>query len=337
LEKTAYAAIQHNWLVYKLTPISIRELLFMTDTPCDIYAVEDGLFRRILARNSFINKDVIRELIDKGRVHLFVKHEDRGKFIAYIQNSLTSITRSLSAGNPLEKGRRLMALLSLHMAFVYQHPTNDDYLKLQHQAAKNLAYFLMGKVDLHAPLFHEYMKQKNHYIFAQPMISSLFVLGLMKHGQLYSDKEIENLFLASYFKDVGMCSIPVERYDLGQLTENDKLLMNDHAPHSVTILKGRIPLPQSHLAIIENHHAFSLLKGEDGEYSTPHNSDVVIGFETLVVNIMDVVSAMITGRPYRKAQNLYEALELVRALIADKHPQEFRLIVSYFKNFFLNQ
>jgi HD-GYP domain-containing protein (c-di-GMP phosphodiesterase class II) len=56
----------------------------------------------------------------------------------------------------------------------------------------------------------------------------------------------------------------------------------------------------------------------------------------MLVTVMDVISAMISGRPYRKASSLYESLDLIKLLIADQYPQEFKLIVTYFRSFFFN-
>ena len=335
----AFDIIKRNQMGLKLTPISIRELLFINDAPCEIFGLdEEGLIKQILHKSHFINKNILKELIAKGQVHLFVYSKDREKLTEYIQSALLQVTRSLSVGNPLEKAKKQMNLLTINMGYLYQDPTNDELLKLQHQCAKNLAYFLINHPDLHEALYKEYVKQKHHFIFAQPLLSSMFVQGIMKYSQLYSDQEIENLFITSYFKDIGMSSIPVEKYDADNLNDEEKILLSKHASESVKILKGRIPITPNHLTIIENHHSFSLLTNKlDMEMVNPNNENVVAGFETMIISIMDIVSAMISGRPYRKASKLFESLDLVKILIADQYPREFRLVVSYFKNFFFDR
>jgi HD-GYP domain-containing protein (c-di-GMP phosphodiesterase class II) len=54
----------------------------------------------------------------------------------------------------------------------------------------------------------------------------------------------------------------------------------------------------------------------------------------MMISVMDTVAAMITDRPFRKAESLYKSLDLIRLLIGEQYPQEFKLIVFYFKNFF---
>jgi len=329
----------HNRLTYQIVPISIRELLFISTAPCDIYGLREGLFYKALRKGVFTNKHLLRDLISKGQIHLFVNREDRSLIVNTVQKNLLQITRSLSLGNPIEKGKSQMNLLTINMGYLYQNPTDDSILKLQHQCAKNLAYFLINKMDLVVPLQREFIKQKHHFVLSQPLIASVFLLGLMKYSQLYSDQEIENLFITSYFKDIGMSSIPAEKYDQDNLTEKEKEILSNHAINSVQILKGRLPLSPNHLSIIEHHHTFSLLsnKLQLNLKDKQKEGELIAGFETMLVTVMDIISAMITGRPFRKPTKIFESLDLIKILIADQYPQEFRLIVSYFKNFFIDR
>jgi hypothetical protein len=335
----SYDSIKQNLLTLQVVPISIRELLFISTAPCDIYGIKDDLFQRILRKGVFTNKPLLRDLIAKGQVHLFVKRNDRPLIIDNVQKNLLNVTRSLSVGNPVENGRSVMNLLTINMGYLYEDPTNDKHLKLQHQCAKNLVYFLINRINILEPLQKDFIKQKHHFVYAQPLIASIFLLGLMKYSQLYTDQEIENLFVTSYFKDIGMSSIPAEKYDQDNLTEKEKELLSRHAQHSVQILRGRLPLSPNHINIIQHHHSFSLLTNDlhlDLK-SKEQSGELIAGFETMLVTVMDVISAMITGRPFRPPTKLFESLDLVKILIADQYPQEFRLIVSYFKSFFFDK
>ncbi len=334
---SAFSALEQNALSYKLKSISIRELFFLGETPCEIYGLIDGLYKLIMRDKSFLDAKVLKDLIEQGHARVFVKHEDRLEIIRQQQDNLRQVTRSLSIGDALDKGKKQLSLISINMRYLYEDPTNDDILNLQYQSAKNLASFLYDRPDIFPALYRAYIKQKHHYIFAQPVLSSLFLLGCLKQSRLYGQREIENLFIASFFKDIGMSAIPTEKYDEEELSEDDKVLLSKHAQLSVQILTGRIPLSPTHIKIIESHHTFSLLnknfKLEPVEVET--SGRVITGLETMIISVMDIISAMIAQRPYREATTLFDALELVKILIADQYPQEFRLIVNYFKNFFL--
>lgn len=333
-----YNLLDQAQLPLNLTAISIRELFFMNVAPCDIYGPEDEVFKIIVPKGSYVNKRVIKSLLTEGHIHLFVKNESRKEMIVSLQNNLTQLTRSLSIGNSFEKAKSQMNLLSINMGHLYQDPINDETLQLQYLCSKSLAYFLMKNLDLLEPLYSDFIEQKHHYVLMQPLISSILVLGILKQSGHYNDQEIENLFITSYFKDIGMSIIPPEKYDQEELTEEEKKLLLKHTNYSVSILKGRLPLLPSHFNIIKNHHAFSMLNSEVNKM-TPSmlNGGDIIGFETVIISVMDIIAAMITPRPYRDSTKIFESLDLVRNLISDQYPAEFRLIVSFFKNFFLNR
>lgn len=334
----AFGVLERNYLAFQLTPFSVRELLFVTDLPCDVYAMEDGAFKLVLKRRSFINRDVVKGLIQQGKFELFIPYAERQNLIQYHQENLRKITRSLSVGDPFDKGKRAFNLLTINMEYLYLDPTDDETLNLQFQSAKNLAAFLTNNVDLHEPLYKNYVQMKHHFVFAQPLLSSLFLLGVLKMSHLFNAKDVESLFLTSYFKDIGMSAIPTAKYDQTELNDDEKKLLARHAYHSVSILRGRVPLSPHHLSIIENHHSFSLLAQGMGKADQRISSgEVITGFETMLVCVMDVIAAMISGRPFRQATNLFDALELVKVLMSDQYPQEFKLIVTYFKNFFFKK
>jgi hypothetical protein len=47
----------------------------------------------------------------------------------------------------------------------------------------------------------------------------MLLLSFLQSIHLFSDREIENLFLASYLKDIGFAMIPSEKYDLNTLSK----------------------------------------------------------------------------------------------------------------------
>ena len=133
--------LERSALPLKLTPISIRELLYINETPCAIFGLENNLFKKIIGAGSFVNKETIKDLIQKGQHSLFIYEEHRADLVEMIFDSLNKVTRSLSVGNPLEKAKKQMSLMTVFMNILYEDPTNDTILQGQYQSAKNLAYF----------------------------------------------------------------------------------------------------------------------------------------------------------------------------------------------------
>ncbi|MGB0452244.1 MAG: HD-GYP domain-containing protein [Bacteriovoracaceae bacterium] len=330
---TAFKALFQNNLSYKLVPLPLREIFYIETVPCDVYGISDGLFELLIEKNTEVEKELLVNLVGGGHKSIFVHQDEAELFVKLQQDNLRNISRSLSIGNPIEKSRQFLGLLSVNLAYLYKDPTNKELLELQHQCVLNFSKFLSENIKLQGQIFEEYLKQKHHYIYAQPLLSSLFLFGILKQTKLYSDKEIEALFVTSYFKDIGMSAIPEEKYEQDKLSEADKEIFKDHPLHSVELLSGKLGFSKDKLKIIENHHVFSLL-ANDGNLDDKETDLMMYGIETMLVTITDIIAAMITERPYRPATNLFDALHLVRQLISDQYSQEFKLLVTYFKNFF---
>ncbi len=336
LDRTIF---EQNTLGIQLVPISIKELLILNQTPCPIYSLDNGIFIKILEAQNVLSKKILKQIIKNYSAILFVLQSDLSKLIEQHQTHLRNITRSISIGNITEKGKQHFQLLSTNMHYLYNNPIDDNALSIQYQSTKNLAYFLMDNQKIHRAIFEDYIKQNYHYVIAQPLISSLFLLGVLKQSDMFAPKEIVSLFITSYFKDIGMSTIPMGKYDTPNLTEQDKKVLGNHANASVSILKSRINLTTPYLKIIKNHHNFSILNNtsvsELGIISEDDTSDLLItGFESMIISVMDIIAAMLSSRPYRQECSLYDALELIKVLISDKFPREFKLIVHYFRKFF---
>jgi hypothetical protein len=333
--KNPFKILEQNALSFKLTSIAFREVFFIAEAPCDVYALIDGLFKIVIYRKSEINNQLLKEILQRKISNLFVMDADRDLLRSAQQENLRNVTRSLSIGDPLLKATLQANLLTLNLGYLYEDPTNDSLLSLQVQSARNLATFLYNKPQIHEDLYKNFINQGHHYIYAQPFLSTLFSLGVMKNSQLYTDKDIELFFLTSYLKDIGMSAIPVEKYNEEHLTEEDKQLLASHPQLSVKILKGRVPLPPNHLKIIESHHIYSTLTRRY-QLAPKDDPNAIFGFETMIISVMDTAAAMITDRPFRKRETLFKSLDIIRLLISEQYPQEFKLIVVYFKNFFRN-
>jgi HD-GYP domain-containing protein (c-di-GMP phosphodiesterase class II) len=170
------------------------------------------------------------------------------------------------------------------------------------------------------------------------MLSSLMLLSFLQSIRLFHDKEIENLFLASYLKDIGFSIIPEEKYDESNLDDVDQKLFADHAEFSFDILEGRVPLSKNYLTIIRNHHFLNARLLEMINKSPRSNSqtNMLLGIESVMIGVFDMIVAMTSDRPYRKGMTLFQSLELIKKLMADEYPQEFKALVVFIKQFYKN-
>ena len=320
-----------------MVPLALRELLNIESVPCDIYALKNGLFELILIQESSIDKRLLGQILNNSNGALYTLKNEHKKIIKKQQELLRISTRSLSMGNTIENTKKQMNFLTLNMYYLYLDALDNETLNLQLQSAHTLSKVLMEMMHTHKELYEDYIGQKHHYILAQPVLSSLFLLGLLKNSKTYIDQDIEAFFLASLLKDVGMSFIPTNKFEKNNLTDSDKKQFLRHPQLSIKILNGRTPLRPHHLKIIEHHHAFSDLRSElsqEMQIRLNPSVNVMLGFETLTTTIMDIIAAMLSDRPYRSASTLLESLEFVKKIMFDQFPTEFKLIVQFFKKYY---
>jgi HD-GYP domain-containing protein (c-di-GMP phosphodiesterase class II) len=331
--------IDHHRLALKLRPVLVGELYLSRKLKHPVYIFQEGLFVQVIAEGSVPSKDQINQLIKNSHKEVYVYQEDIEEIKSNLKSALVKVTRSLSIGDPLENGTKDLKLLSLNLAGLYQNPHSDKLLMLQFQSTQNLGKFLMGNKRLQSQLFQNLSRDNFHFTLSQPMLSSILLLSFLQSIHLFNDKEIENLFLASYLKDIGFSMIPETKFNQKQLSPKDKELFANHANFSFELLEGRIPLSKNYFNIIKHHHFLNhrmkeLVNHEQRKSNT--ENEMIMGLEITLVAVFDILVAMTNDRPYRRGISLYQSLEIIRKMMADDYPQEFKALVVFLKQFFKN-
>lgn len=329
---------QHHKLGLKLQAILVGELYLAKKITNAVYVYKDFHFCQVLEPGGVPSRDLINILLRNSHREVYVSISDNQEIRKNLEQALIKVTRSLSVGDPLENGQKDIKLLSLNLGGVYKNPHDDELLMLQFQSTQNLGKFLLENKKMHSSFFHNLNKENFHFTISQPMLSSLMLLSFLQTIHLFHDKEIENFFLASYLKDVGLSIIPEEKYDELNLTDHDQKLFADHADFSFDLLEGRVPLAKNYLTIIKSHHFLNdkLLQLIHKVPRTKIANPLVHGIESTLVGVFDMFVAMTSDRPYRKGMSPFHALELIKKLIADDYPQEFRALVIFIKQFYKN-
>jgi response regulator RpfG family c-di-GMP phosphodiesterase len=328
----------HHRLALKLKPILVGELFLSRKLHHPVYVFKDGVFFPVIAEGSIPSKDQINQLIKNMQKEVYVYREDLEEIKKNLESALVKITRSLSVGDPLENGTKDIKLLSLNLGGLYQNPHSDELLMLQFQSTQNLSKFLLENKRLQSQFFHNLTRENFHFTLSQPMLSSILLLSFLQSIHLFHDKEVENLFLASYLKDIGFSMIPDAKFDQKSLSPKDQDLFANHADFSFDLLEGRIPLSKNYLNIVKHHHFLNDRMKEmltkDRKFSSDY--EMIMGIESTLVGVFDILVAMTNDRPYRRGQSLYQSLELIKKMMADDYPQEFKALVVFLKQFFKN-
>ncbi|MBG08774.1 MAG: hypothetical protein CME68_08450 [Halobacteriovoraceae bacterium] len=331
-----YDTIEQNNLTLHLKPISIRDLFYFQYSPATIFYVnKEKVFQEVYKKNSPINREALSFIIKKTDGNIFIDSSDYEEVINLQQGNLRKTIRSISMSKSLKNIKKLINLLSLNLKYLYQNPQSDNQLNLQYQSIISTFNLIIENEDVIPFLFQEIYKQKHYYIITQPFISSLNLLSFLLKQKFYNKKEMENLFVTSYFKDIGMSSIPFENYEGLIQTEREKKLFSNHPNVSVKYLFGRLPLNLNNLNIIKHHHSYHSLVNKDlREIKNQNNESIILGFETLLVSVMDIIAGMTSNRPFRETKSLFESLIVIKKVMIKDYPKEFTILVNFFKRFF---
>jgi HD-GYP domain-containing protein (c-di-GMP phosphodiesterase class II) len=328
--------LKQNLLAMKLRPIELKEVLLMEYALGDLYHFESGLYSLIIPSTHAISRDLIKKLHQNNIKKLYIDESDYKKISEEINVKLINNSRSLSMGDVEKKLTKQVTLLSFSLGQLYKNPFSDDSLELQIKAVQNTSAVLMNNLNLAPSLYHQIKKQKQHFLIAQPLLSSLLVAGYLNFLKVFQNKDIQQLFLTSFIKDIGMSFIPEDQLDKKELSNAEKKVFRTHAQKSKSILAGRIQLPRNLFDIIENHHVLNdkiaAIYSNQQLKLLPEKE--IIGFETMAIAIIDILVAMTEPRPYREAINLYDSLELIKQLMQKDYPHEFKALVMYLKTFF---
>jgi putative nucleotidyltransferase with HDIG domain len=120
----------------------------------------------------------------------------------------------------------------------------------------------------------------------------------------WSEERLVGLRVAALVHDIGKISIPVEILTKpGQLNPGERLMINAHSETGHTILRG-IPFAWPIAEIVRQHHE----KLDGSGYPFGLKGDAILP-EAKVLTVADIVEAMASDRPYRRAMDLNLVLE----------------------------
>ena len=334
-----YDTIEQNNLTLHLKPISIRDLFYFQYSPATIFYINnDKIFQEIYKKDSPINKEALSFIIKKTDGNIFIDSHEYEQIKSHQQENLRKTIRSISMSKNSKNIKRLINLLSLNLKYLYQNPQSDDQLNLQYQSIISTFNLVFENEEILPFLFQEIYNQQHYYIINQPLISSLNLIRFLLKQNFYNKKEMESLFITSYFKDIGMSSIPFENYEGVIKTEREKKIFSNHPNVSVKYLFGRLPLNLSNLNIIKHHHVYhSLINKDLKQIKSENNESIILGFETLLVSVMDIIAGMTNKRPFRETKSLFESLIVIKKIMIKDYPKEFTVLVNFFKRFFVKR
>lgn len=334
MENNPYSYLERHRLLLSLYKVPVERLIFLTSTSEPVYIYLSSSFFEVLKSNSKITLETVKDIFQQSNGSIYLHKKDYEKLLENMQSGLVKLARSMSMGSPLTNGKRNADALTMNLELLYKDPYSEKLLNTQIQSIKNFSTFLFSNKNIQNELYRHVEKSRANYIHSHPLLSSILLLSFFQEEKLFHEKEIQSLFIANYFKDIGLSFLPSEVLEKKVLTQDDKNLISIHAETSLDILKGRMQLTRNHMLLIKNHHYFNrIVKQKLGEELPDETTQLVVGVETILLNAIDVIVAMTHKRPYREALTLFQALDFVKKVMPDEFSQEFKSLVQFINKF----
>jgi hypothetical protein len=322
-------------LPFYFSQVPTRELVSIGSAIHGVYIFQDNRFRLLFPPDKVIPIEKIKKALSLGILEVFVHQEDYDRIQAQFITKLRKNAASLSFGDGKKNATKQANLMSINLSNLYKNPHDDELLTILFQSSSNFMSFLKDNKKMIPSIYHELQKYRFHFTFVQPMLSSLMLLGFSTYIHSFNDRDLENLFIASYFKDLGMSYLPIESHNKFSLADSEKNAIKSHPENSAVLLDGRVPLTSNFLEVINNHHFHNdiihdIKTGKKVNLKHRH----FIGIETVIVSVTDMIVAMTSKRPYRENYSLFATLDIIKQFMAEQYPPEFRALVNYLRYFY---
>ena len=307
---------------HQFSSVSIREMIFFTQAPCDLLIYQNHTFQTLLKEKQIMRRDILTKLIQNGVYELFIEYPQLPLFRQCLQEKLHQISRTISAKSSIQNVHTYLSLLIVNMEQLLNKINNHEALNLQYSSIKNLISFLIHNEKIIPSLYQNLQEKNYHYTSTHPLLSTLLLLSFLNYLNIFNKREIELLCICNYFKDIGNALIPKRTLSVENLTPSEKKIIAQHPQYSIKILKGRIPLDDCYFHIISDHH------------HQKENEKSVKGIESVLLELIDQVTAMTSLRPYRPPMTLYSALDKIKDIYSYDYEQEFFCLVHFLQKFF---
>jgi putative nucleotidyltransferase with HDIG domain len=122
--------------------------------------------------------------------------------------------------------------------------------------------------------------------------------------------DMERLYTAAMFHDVGKAAIPLSILDKpGRLDADERAMIETHPVAGYELLKGNAGISQEVLDAVRHHHEYLDGSGYPDALSGHRISDIV-----RLLTICDIFSALIEYRPYRSTMAREDAFAIVSGM-----------------------
>ncbi|HPO14134.1 MAG TPA: HD-GYP domain-containing protein [Candidatus Hydrogenedentes bacterium] len=308
-------AVQPSKKIKQFFPIFLTSLRIDTLVDFDLYIQNDPKRPPVLYRNknlAFTESDKQR-LGENAVTQLFVPSEQEVAYFHYVEANLSAI---LSDAN-VKMDERSEVLYNSAMHLVQElldDPRSKSLLPRSKSMVQHSAGFIFNQEKALQHLIK--VTSYDYYTYTHSVNVLVFSIALCKRLG-YSENEIHAFGNGALLHDVGKSMIdPAILNTPGKLTKEQFEIVKQHPVFGENILRQHKVDTPAILDVVRHHHEKRTGKGYPDGLPEEKLSEFV-----RISTIADIFDALTTRRPYKDAMGTFDALKLMKDIMAEELDQ----------------
>lgn len=245
-------------------PVPIQFFKYLT-TPISSIYIQDfddtNLYNIFIKEFDYIPPNSLKDLASQGTSELFVKKNDRLKFV----NNITQEIVSKLAYKDLNDDEKINALemsQALLQEKISRIGITNETIELAQKNLKEMSLTAKNSSSLKR-LLKRLMKNKAGYLFKHSQLLMFVTTHLMNNLDWGNEEQVNKMQFISFFHDIALendeqAKIHSEaELKVSDLAENKKELVRKHAQIGATVIASYPKAPMGSEMIIKQHHGIT--------------------------------------------------------------------------------
>lgn len=299
-------------------PVATQTLASAPTLCVDLYVKSDKNARPLLYRdrNLEFSHDDVSKLVESGFNTVYILQDQISLYQKHLQDSIQSFTSDESV--PADVRMQFLAEAGRDMLkHAFEGGNISNTVAAANKISGDMTTFIckndLAVCDLMSVLRHDYMTFTHSYNVA------LFCLVLAKAVGIRDKKKLDSIGIAALLHDIGKLQIPLAILNKKEkLTKEEFDTIKRHPTDGFNALSSRSDLSYEQLMIVYQHHE----KLDGSGYPVGCRLDEIHPSARLCT-VVDIYEALTANRPYRKALQIKEALDILQQDTPQKLDKEF--------------
>ena len=242
-------------------PIPIQHFNLIDNTNTIIYTEEDDVYQPVLAKDAAIDSLIVKDMIAQGHMQVYVKKEDRLKFVSHINHQIAA-KLEIKELNPNDK----LVALDMSQRVLQQNikrlGITQETIELSRRNMREMTNTAKAYPSL-KKLLKKLLANKGSYEFKHSQMLMYVATQMLNQLDWVNEEQVQKLQFICFWHDIALenseqCMIHTEK-DLraSTLSEAEKHLVKNHAQIAATIISKYPNAPIGVEQIIKQHHGMT--------------------------------------------------------------------------------